>query len=164
MFSNIKNKKDLLTGSLLNNSFSLDNSTYGYEIKEGKLGFNIDIWKHEEDTYKEIKESDVINKYKAYLIKNGIFINDLSELLDEEENLKECFNRIFEKNNIYYDIDECKFYDHSKRISKKLLYLIPERYLREIEIETIDLETFKTENDHLINGIKSGLKELFEGL
>lgn len=97
IINTLPNIKDLLIGGLLNDSFSLDSSTYRYEIKEGKLGFNIDIWKHEEDTYKEIKESDVINKHKAYLIKNGTFINDVSELLDEEWALKECFNKIFEK-------------------------------------------------------------------
>ena len=71
---------------------------------------------------------------------------------------------IFEELNIYYDIEEDKFYDHTQRMSKKLLYLIPEKYFREKEIETIDLDTFKAENDALIENIKSDLNELLGGL
>ncbi|MDN5095175.1 HsdM family class I SAM-dependent methyltransferase [Aliarcobacter butzleri] len=165
LFSSVKNKKDLLTeeGSLID-TFSIDNSIYGYEIKESESGFNIDIWKHEEDTYKEIKENVVISKYKVYLIEQGAFINELTDLLDEEGNVKEQFIKIFEENNIYYDVEEDKFYDHFERMSKKLLYLIPEKYFREKEIETVNLETFKKENDSLIENIKSDLNELLGGL
>lgn len=165
LFTDIKTKKDLLTeeGFLLT-SFSIDSSVYGYAIKEGKSGFSINIWKKEEDTYKEISENAVMSRYKTFLIESGEFVNDLSELLDEEGNLREKFAEIFEELNIYYDIEEDKFYDHTQRMSKKLLYLIPEKYFREKEIETIDLETFKKENDSLIENIKSELNELLGGL
>ncbi len=165
LFTDIKTKKDLLTEEgFLSTSFSIDSSIYGYEIKEGKSGFNINIWKKEEDTYKEISEKAVMSRYKAFLIESGEFINDLSELLDEEGNLREKFAEIFEELNIYYDIEEDKFYNHTQRMSRKLLYLIPEKYFREKEIATIDLETFKKENDSLIENIKSELNELLGGL
>lgn len=165
LFKNINSKKDLLTDEgLLNNGFKIDSSVYGYEIKEAKQGFNIDIWKNEEDTYKELKESEVLNKYKAYLLKNGKLIKDISELLDEDGDIKPQFHKIFEENNIYYDVEDSKFYDHSERIAKKLLYLIPERYLRELEIESIDLETFQTQNDALIDSVKKDLESLLGGL
>jgi len=165
LFTDIKTKKDLLTEEgFLSTSFSIESSIYGYEIKEGKSGFNINIWEKEEDTYKEISKKAVMSRYKAFLIESGEFVNDLSELLNEEGNLRKKFAEIFEELNIYYDIEEDKFYDHTQRMSKKLLYLIPEKYFREKEIETIDLDTFKAENDALIENIKSDLNELLGGL
>ncbi len=163
LFNNIKTKKDLITeeGKIIDD-FIL-NEDYDYEIKEIKSGFTINIWKKSEDTYKEISKQNVINRYKQYLSRNGEFIDDLKELIDEKGNLKEKFARIFEENNIYYDIEDDKFYDHSQRKTKKLLYLIPEKYFREKQIETIDLETFKKESDILIKNIKKELDELFKG-
>ncbi|MBU1669238.1 SAM-dependent methyltransferase [bacterium] len=165
LFSTVRAKKDLIsdTGGL-NSSYILDPNVYGYEIKEVKAGLTINIWKLEEDTYKEVSEKAVLTKYKNYLIEEEKFINDLAELLDSENNLKPSFAKIFNAKNIYYDIEDDKFYDHSKRMTKKLLYLIPEKYFREETADKIDLEQFKTENDTLISNIKNELSELLGDL
>jgi len=85
-------------------------------------------------------------------------------LLDSDNNLKPSFREIFSAKNIFYDIEDDKFYDYSKRMTKKLLYLIPEKYFREETADKIDLEQFKSENDTLILNIKSELSELLGDL
>ena len=165
LFKGVKNKKDLLTeNGSVKPEINIDLSEYSFEIKDQKSRLTIDIWKKSEDTYVEIKESTVLKKYKDYLYQKGLIIKDLSELLDHDNNLIHEYQEIFDKNNIYYDIEEDKFYDHSKKMSKKLLYLIPEKYFREKSLKTMDMETVKKENNFLIEEIKNELNKLLGDL
>lgn len=161
IFTGTRKKKDLVTetGDLAE-GIIIDQEIYGFNIKEISSGFTIDIWKPEEDTYSEISETAVMRKYKTYLEEEGQIIKDLSDLTDEEDNLKEQYQELFDERNIYYDIEEDKFYDHSKKLTKKLLTLIPEKYFREEEIQTKDLETFKRDNEALISFVKEELEKL----
>jgi|GEM_PF-1264587 len=161
LLPNMTNKKDLITSSgNFNQDYNLNLSEYGYLIKEQKNGLAIDIWKISEDTYTEIKDFAIISKYKNYLHNNDLMIKDLSELLDSDNNLKEQYKSFFETENIYYDIEDEKFYNHAEKLSKKLLYLIPEKYFRGQDIKTVELETYKRENNSLIVEIKDKLSEL----
>ena len=60
----------------------------------------------------------------------GVNIKGITGLLDDESNLKKQYAELFKSHKIYYDIEDNKFYDHKAKISKKLLYLIPEKYFR----------------------------------
>lgn len=165
LFSGIKSKKDILTSDgSINSNFSLDLDIYGYEIKEQKGGLTINIWDKENDTPKKISSSMVESRYKQYLYDIGVIVKDLSDLLDENGELKEQYLELFNEHQIYYDIEDNKFYNHKEKISKKLLYLIPEKYFRDESFETISLEEFKTENSLLIDNIKTQLNELLGSL
>ena len=165
LFSNIKSKKDILSlDGAIKPNFSLDLNTYGYEIKEQKSGLTINIWEKLNDAPKKISSSMVASKYKQYLYDNGNIIKDISDLLNEHEELKEQYAKLFTEHQIYYDIEDNKFYNHKEKISKKLFYLIPEKYFRDENFETIDLEAYKTENNILIKNIKTELNELLGSL
>jgi len=161
----IKSKKDLLTrNGNIKSELKLDLDKYGYEVKEQKNGLTINIWNKENDKPKKISSSIVESRYKQYLYESEVIIKDLSDLLDENEDLKEQYAKLFNEHQIYYDIEDNKFYNHKEKISKKLLYLIPEKYFRDKSFETISLQEFNEENSLLIDDIKTKLNELLGSL
>lgn len=149
--ASLKTKKDMLSETGEINPAITINDSYGFEILEKNDGFTIDIWKKEEDTYTEISEAQVLRIYKNYLHINGLLIEDLSEILNDENKIKEGFQTILDDNNIYYDVEDDKFYDHSQKLSKKLLYLIPEKYFREEHMKEVTVSELDASNVLLLN-------------
>lgn len=165
IFGNIKTKKDLLNDNgELKSEINIDLNIYGFDIKEQKNGITIDIWKKEEGSYTEVKHSTVMRKYRQYLENEGLIIRNLNELIDSEGNLKLQFQELFDEKNIYYDIEEDKFYDHTQKLSKKLIYLIPEKHFREQSSKAIDIHEYENNNKALIDNVKQKLNELLRDL
>ena len=72
----------------------------------------------------------------------------------EEGELKEDMVTIFESLQIEYDSEENKYYDLSREKIIYALPLIPEKYLRKKEVETITLEKLTLKVDEIENELK----------
>lgn len=115
--------------------------------------------------YKQIKSGDVLKIIKKELDKKikvaDLFEEDEEDEENERKKLKEGYNEIIEQNNIVYDSYENKFYNESNPTIKKLLKLIPEKYLRPDKIETVDFKDFKQQNSEIEKEMREKIIKIF---
>lgn len=149
------------------------------EIKGKKCGFVSihDILEKKAEQYKTLTAKEVTNKIKSEadcqtflsdddyttlisLLKSGKkgYSVKKEDYLDNGV-IKEEFLNIFDTLQIDYDAENNKYYDLSQEETIFALPLIPEKYLRKKEIETITLEELTLK----VNEVESELKSLFGG-
>ena len=138
---------------------------WGEEIEGIKYGYvNMeDILAEEYISYVEVNAKDIIK-----LIKENVADEppkkkeDLFENVEEadEKTLISNYEKILSGKNISYDSYEDVFYDKNQPVTKKLINLSPEKYLRKQKIETIKLEDFKKQNDEIFLKIKNELTKI----
>ena len=105
-----------------------------------------------DDNYNTLINNITFNpKTKKYSVKKENYFYNNS--------LKEDFLSIFEELNIEYDSDNNKFYNLNEQKIVYALPLIPERYFRKENIQTMSLDTLNSK----INEIEDKLKKLFGG-
>jgi len=123
------------------------------------------ILEEEYTGYKQIKATDVLKIIKEITDSKvkvaDLFDSEQEEEESEEKQLKEEYSELLEEKNIFYDPYEDKFFNKSIPTIKKLLKLIPEKYLRQKKIETISFEEFKKQNAKIEDEIKKEIIKTF---
>jgi len=146
---------------------------WGNKIEGLKYGYvNLkDILQEEYTNYTTIKKQDILKLLKQHnqSLKNILKkAEDLFEEVesnggngDEEENiekeLKEDYSNILSEKGIIYDSYEDKFYDTNQPKIRKLIKLVPEKYLRPKKIEKISFEEFRKQNMEIQKQIEDEL-------
>lgn len=121
------------------------------------------ILKEEYSFYPIINKTKIVNLLKKE--EDVAKPNNSNDLFEEGEEdtileLKEEYAQLLEEKKIEYNEYNGKFYDTNNPKIKKLVTLLPEKYLRSAVIETVEFQKFKEENDKIIKKMKEGLKQI----
>lgn len=116
------------------------------------------------EEYKESDDKAVLNVIEKDMKKDGLkkIINIFEINDDGDKSILEKYELILSENNIIYDEAEDSFMNVTKEMNKKILNLIPEKYLRNTEDTLVPLEAFKEQNTKLLSSVKEHIIKFFD--
>lgn len=144
-----------------------DNEIEGLKYGYVQLGT---IFSEKYTSHPSVTKSNVLKLVKTEITKNPPKkINDILENETQQteltiKKLRQEFKEILDSKGIFFEPYDKKFYDGNTTIIERRLDLLPEKYLRPQESDTIEFEDFLDENKQLVKEMKQDLKILLDNL